>query len=642
MPESADPTPVLRYLRSALGPGAEGPSDDALLSRFVAERDEAAFELLVWRHAGMVLRVGRGVLRDYHAAEDVAQAAFLALARKAGSLGRRQAVAVWLHRVAYRLAVRHGRKRSPSAADLDQLPARPASADPELAKLLHAELDRLPEKYRAPLLLCFFDGLTHAETAKRLGWPVGTVAGRIARAKELLRARLTRRGVAVPVAGLSALFAADAASAVAPSFAGLTARAAIAYVAGEAIIPGVSGTVLELTKGAMRTMILTKLQWAAGLCIACGALTLGGVWAAGQGPGKAAAGALPATKPAAEAAKPWQPEPVWHKATATDRKRSLNNLQRITVAFHNYLDVYGYLPRDIRDKNGKKLLSWRVAILPFIEQNALYQQFKLDEPWDSDHNKKLLAQMPDIYRTNFQPKTATETYYQVFTGPTTALGPKAAQPAGEQVGGSAFVPLGGSAPDAAGAGSGPQPAADGRMGIQDITDGTSNTFGVIEAGPPVPWTKPADIPYDPKKPLPKLPGPFSNELHVATMDAAVHALTRDIPVDVARHLIERADGIPTPELKKFRAPLTAVTPEEKAALQKLLDRNQELIAEIDQLMKEHVKLLGTKNQVIGDWNLAEEQAEKLKQIADGLRAKNKQIRDDLGLRPGATIPKSVK
>jgi hypothetical protein len=126
------------------------------------------------------------------------------------------------------------------------------------------------------------------------------------------------------------------------------------------------------------------------------------------------------------------------------------------------------------------------------------------------------------------------------------------------------------------------------------------------------------------------------------MDGASHALTRDIPVDVARHLIERADGIPTPELKTFRAPLTAETPEEKAALKKLLERNQKLIAEIDELMREHVKLLGTKNQVIGDWDLAEEQAEKLKQIADALRAKNKQIRDDLGLRPGATIPNVVK
>jgi RNA polymerase sigma factor (sigma-70 family) len=612
----------------------------------------------------MVLRVGRGVLRDHHAAEDVAQAAFLALARKAGSLGRRQAVAAWLYRVAYRLAVRHGRKRSPAAADLDQLPARPApAADPELTKLLHAELDRLPEKYRAPLLLCFFDGLTHADAARRLGWPVGTVAGRVARAKEVLHARLTRRGVAVPVAGLGALVAADAASAAAPSFAGLTARAAIAYVAGEAVVPGVSATVLELTKGAMRAMILTKLQWAAGVCVACGALTLGGVWAAGQGPGTGATGAPLTPKSATDAAKPKTDQPTERRATAADRKRSLNNLRQITIAFHNYSDTYGYLPHDIRDKSGKPLLSWRVAILPFIEQNALYQQFKLDEPWDSEHNLKLLAQMPPAYRVGIEPKAATHTYYQVFTGrntalglnafthPNTALGPKLGRPAaGGEMGAPGGKPSAGAAgveSRAGGPGAAPgtsQPAPDSRMRIMDITDGTSNTLGVVEAGPPVPWTKPADIPFDPdpKKPLPKLVGPFSNELHVATMDGDVHALKRNLDAYMLRGLITANGGEVLPWLKTFRAPLTAETPEEKAALKKLLDGNQKLIAEIDELMKEHVKLLGTKNQVIGDLGLAEERAAKLKQIADGLRAKNKQIRDDLGLRPGAAIPKSVK
>src|SRR5688572_3594453 len=156
----ANPPSVARYLTAALG-SADGPTDVDLLGRFADGRDQAAFELLVWRHAGMVLRVSRAVVRDHHAAEDVTQAAFLALARKAGSIGRRDAVAGWLYRVARRLAVRTARQRRISTADLDHVPARPDAPPDEVSPRLHAELARLPEKYRLPVLLCFFEGLTH-------------------------------------------------------------------------------------------------------------------------------------------------------------------------------------------------------------------------------------------------------------------------------------------------------------------------------------------------------------------------------------------------------------------------------------------------------------------------------------------------
>ena len=435
MTQPGSPAPVLRYLRAALGPDADGPADAELLGRFVANRDQGAFELLVWRHAGMVHRVCRGVLRDHHAAEDVAQAAFLVLARKAGSIGRRQAVAAWLYRVAYRLAVRVAvRHKPPDGADLDRLPAASPDAgpDPESVRLLHDELARLPEKYRAPVLLCFFDGLSHADAARRLGWPVGTVAGRIARAKEDLHRRLSRRGVAIPAAGLVALAGAE--SAVASSFPGTMARAAVAFAAGQGVVPEVSITVLELAKGAIRTMTMTKLQWAAGVLAACGALTAGGVLATAQGPGTGPADPRPAAKtyssqPAGGAPKAAD-EPAERKATVSQRQRSLNNLKQILLALHNYHDAYGYLPADIHGKDGKPLLSWRVAILPFIEQDACTGQFKLDEPWDSEHNLKLLAQMPNVYRVGIEPKGATHTYYQVFAGPGTPFDPNppAAQP----------------------------------------------------------------------------------------------------------------------------------------------------------------------------------------------------------------------
>src|SRR5262245_24182243 len=229
---------VLRNLLTALEPDPGVPADADLLARWVADRDAGAFELLVWRHAALVLRVCRGVLRDAHATEDAAQATFLALARQAGSAGRTGSVAGWLFRVARRIAVRAARSERTGAAtdlDLDHIPAPEpaATADPECDRILHEELARLPEAYRTPVLLCFFTGLTHAEVARRLGWPVGTVAGRLARAKTLLAGRLTRRGV-----GLAAL-AGVPALAVPPAFAGAAARTAVAFAAhGGAGLPG--------------------------------------------------------------------------------------------------------------------------------------------------------------------------------------------------------------------------------------------------------------------------------------------------------------------------------------------------------------------------------------------------------------------
>jgi RNA polymerase sigma factor (sigma-70 family) len=278
------PPTVLEHLRAAVGPDAAGPADAALLARFAAARDEGAFELLVWRHAGTVLRVCRDVLRDHHAAEDASQAVFLALARQAGAVGRRGTVAGWLYRVALRVARRAAGRRRPArlAVDPDRLPGPAPAGDPEPARLLHEELARLPDRYRAPVLLCFFDGLSHADAACRLGWPVGTVAGRLARAKDRLRRRLSARGVTVPAAGLGGLCGALV---VPPSFAGPTARAATAFAARAADVPGISNLVLGMATKEIRTMIATKIQWAACMVAVAGGLTAGGVWAAGHQPG---------------------------------------------------------------------------------------------------------------------------------------------------------------------------------------------------------------------------------------------------------------------------------------------------------------------------------------------------------------------
>lgn len=209
---------------------------------------------------------------------------------------------------------------------------------------------------------------------------------------------------------------------------------------------------------------------------------------------------LPA-QPAAVLTKPFLPTGA--------RAVSVNNLKQIALAFHNYHDAYRAMPpQAICDAKGKPLLSWRVAILPFIEQDSLYRQFKLDEPWDSEHNLKLLDKIPELYRTvnNVKVKPA-ETFYQVFTGPDTLY-----------------------------------PKPDSKPRLQTITDGTSNTLMVVEAGTAVPWTKPEDIAIEPKKDLPKLGGLFDGDFHAAFCDGSVRMITRNAKPASVRAAISPTGG----------------------------------------------------------------------------------------------------
>ncbi|VTR91360.1 sigma-70 family rna polymerase sigma factor : RNA polymerase sigma factor, sigma-70 family OS=Singulisphaera acidiphila (strain ATCC BAA-1392 / DSM 18658 / VKM B-2454 / MOB10) GN=Sinac_5383 PE=4 SV=1: Sigma70_r2: Sigma70_r4_2 [Gemmata massiliana] len=231
--------PLLRFLHPPLG---EGVPDHELARRYAGTGDEAAFELLVRRHADTVWGACRQVLRDHQAAEDAFQAAFLALARKAKSI-RTPCVAGWLYRVTIRIALQ---LRTAPARETTERSAPTDDPDrAEIAAAIHEEVARLAEKYRLPVVLCDLSGLTHAEAAARLGWPVGTVSGRLSLAREQLRSRLNRRGVYAP-AVLTTLAVGSVATA--------QVRTAVTNATGDTVPPAISA----LTDGALSAMHWNK------------------------------------------------------------------------------------------------------------------------------------------------------------------------------------------------------------------------------------------------------------------------------------------------------------------------------------------------------------------------------------------------
>lgn len=194
-------TAVIQAIRQRFGLACSDSPDSHLLERFAASSDEAAFAALVDRHGAMVWGVCQRVAGNSHSAEDAFQATWLVLARKAASIRDATALPAWLHHVAYRLALAARGKPTEPLSDVPLPLDEPGErvARNEVQAVLDEEVNRLPEKYRLPVLLCFFQGRTHAEAAMELGCPIGTVAGRLARAKSILHARLTKRGLEVPV-----------------------------------------------------------------------------------------------------------------------------------------------------------------------------------------------------------------------------------------------------------------------------------------------------------------------------------------------------------------------------------------------------------------------------------------------------------
>ncbi|MCI0462615.1 MAG: sigma-70 family RNA polymerase sigma factor [Gemmataceae bacterium] len=633
---------VIRHLQrvAAHHPG-EGPTDSELLERFAVARDEGAFELLVWRHGGMVLGVCRRVVRDSHAAEDAFQATFLALARQAAAIGKGQALAAWLYRVAYRIALRaraaaaqraqHERQRPPPAPEAPTDSTERA----DLRAVLDEELARLAERYRAPVVLCYLEGKTTQEAARQLGCPRGTVLSRLAQARQRLRGRLARRGLAP-----AALLAAALCQRVALS-AGLvdaTTRAAALFVAGESA-GAIPVQVAALTKGALSAMLLARLKVVVTILLAAVGLATGAVLLVQSWPGAVASEPAPAPRPAAiqpvaqppskpktdselilgswelverisgglkayksrnvfvitktyillkrdagfdndamtyrldptqkpraiDLERPDRPEDpafpgiyeltgdtlkicvpedsrnlerpaelavppgskrvllVLRRLPKTEKvdeakikaqverrivqRQASRKLFRLGHALFQYQDEQGrFPPAAILSPAGKPLLSWRVAILPYLGEGDLYRQFKLEERWDSKHNKALLERMPDVFApVNVQPKEPHVTFYRVFTGASTAF--------------------------------------DGKEGVklEDFTDNRATTVLVVEAGEPVPWTRPGDLPYDGGR-LPKLGGLFGGSFHMLMADGSVRFVLPGFDEEIFRRAITRDDG----------------------------------------------------------------------------------------------------
>jgi RNA polymerase sigma factor (sigma-70 family) len=281
------PEPLRRLIRllcqSAEPPGGEPLGDAELLERFVAGRDQAAFELLLWRHGPMVRAVCCRLLPGSHDVDDAFQATWLVFVRKAGSIARGQAVGAWLHRVAYRVALRAraGLARRVGREQTGVEPVAVATGDDpawhDFRQALDEEVERLPARERAAFVLCCLEGKTGGEVARQLGCPPGTVSSRLTRARQRLRDRLARRGLAPSAAALAALAGEGRAAPVPADLVHSTLKAALVFAAGKAA-PGVlPGRAVALAEGVLTTMVLTRLRIAALLVLVAGLLAAGGV-----------------------------------------------------------------------------------------------------------------------------------------------------------------------------------------------------------------------------------------------------------------------------------------------------------------------------------------------------------------------------
>jgi RNA polymerase sigma factor (sigma-70 family) len=267
---------VVQHLCRVIDPLRDGQLNDAeLLRRWVSQRDEAAFEVLVWRHGALVWNTCRRLLRSTADAEDAFQATFLALVGKGARIGSGDSVGGWLYTVAYRAALTaraQAARRARQEQALEDVPAPASSAEEvvwrDLRPVLDEEVNRLPLKYREPFVLCCLEGKTNEEAARQLGCPTGTLVTRLARARQRLRRRLTGRGVTLAAGPLAAVFAPEAKAAAPAALMTGTVRALAAGA--------VSAHVAGLAERVLRTLAPAALKQTVALVLAMLLLGFGG------------------------------------------------------------------------------------------------------------------------------------------------------------------------------------------------------------------------------------------------------------------------------------------------------------------------------------------------------------------------------
>ncbi len=581
---------VLRHIHSLFQAGAFGDlTDGQLLERFMSghkESAEPAFTALVERHGPMVWRVCRRVLTDSHQAEDAFQATFLVLVQQAVSVRQKDSLASWLYGVAYRVAScarsaeSRRRKHEERYAVRQELGARTNRHESaELARQLDDELCRLPDRFRAPIVLCDLEDVTHEQAAVRLGWPVGTVKSRLARGREKLRSRLVRRGLA-PSLGLAGvvMLREPAVAALPALLIDSTVQCALGLGAGLSLTSSASAAIILLTREVSKAMWMNKLRWGAIAVLTTSAVGLGAgfLWRQAE-----ARQQRPAAMTAISA------PPNRNRDDDATWARHVGNLKRIGLALHNYHDAQGHFPpAAITGKDGKPLLSWRVAILPSLvdydgrPQDDLFKAFHLDEPWDGPHNKALLERMPAVFASSGggsgQPIT---TAYRGFVSPE---GKETASGGMMGMMGGMMGPRGAAARKGVDARvERRKKAMDGMVGemagkaemhtqtraltifrenrgvfVAEITDGTSNTLMVVEAAEAVPWTKPDDLPFSQNEPLPRLGGSMQGGFAALFASGLVRFLDRRFDERLLRFLITAYGGeiVSTDQLPQPDAP----------------------------------------------------------------------------------------
>jgi len=289
---------LLRHVRKMAACSGEGQATDRLLlGRFVQSREDGAFAELARRHGPMVWGVCRGVLRNWHDAEDAFQATFLVLARKAASIRRPEALAGWLHGVAYHLACkaqasatrRVGRISNPSYSIEEQRKEDMPANDPlldmtcrELQRTVHEELARLPDKYRVPLVLCYLEGKRQEDAARELGCSAGALRGRLNRGRERLRQRLLKRGLTVSSTLVAGVLTQTANATVPVALVKTAIHAGLLVAAGKSAAGVVAGRAALLADGAIQAMFAGKVKFGLVLFMVFGLAGLG-LTAAGRG-----------------------------------------------------------------------------------------------------------------------------------------------------------------------------------------------------------------------------------------------------------------------------------------------------------------------------------------------------------------------